>query len=272
MPSKLRFIRDISRRVADQQELVEARDKALAGEQAKADLLAVMSHEMRTPLNGVLGTLQLLSRTELDDKQRSYVEMMDTSGQLLLEHVNNVLDISRTDAGKMVLSRREFDPTSLVCEVVDSQRDRAAARGNTIKVDVLGDPIGTVIGDQARLSQVLLNLCTNAAHAMKEHGGTLEVKLTEIQVGPEDMASSLQLLPGSYLRLSVSDTGCGIDWEIRERIFEPYFTTKGVGEGTGLGLAVVYGIVKEHKGDIKVFSETGKGTTFKIYFTRYSRK
>jgi len=111
-----------------------------------------------------------------------------------------------------------------------------------------------------------MNLCTNAGHAMQEKGGELEVLLEEVNMNENDLQAYPALKTGSYLKLSVSDTGYGITKENLERIFEPYFTTKEQGEGTGLGLAVVHGIVKEYGGDIKVYSEVGNGTVFHILF------
>jgi CheY-like chemotaxis protein len=109
-----------------------------------------------------------------------------------------------------------------------------------------------------------MNLCTNASHAMREEGGVLEVSLrnVELEMGNEE----LDLEPGRYVKLSVSDTGPGIDSGFIDRIFDPYFTTKGLGEGTGMGLAVVQGIVKNHDGAVMVKSEPGKGTVFEVFF------
>ncbi|MCX5864818.1 MAG: response regulator [Deltaproteobacteria bacterium] len=121
-----------------------------------------------------------------------------------------------------------------------------------------------VMADPTQIHQVIMNLCTNAYHAMRETGGTLAVSLEEVTIGAEDYGYA-SLTPGNYLKLEVSDTGCGIEPEIQEKIFEPYFTTKKPGEGTGMGLAVVHGIVKSHHGHITVYSEQGKGTSFHVY-------
>jgi two-component system cell cycle sensor histidine kinase/response regulator CckA len=109
-----------------------------------------------------------------------------------------------------------------------------------------------------------MNLCTNAAHAMREKGGILQVILNEEQLGPDDISRYSGLTPGHYLRLSVRDTGHGISSDIVDRIYDPYFTKKGIGEGTGLGLAVVHGIIEDCGGYITVESEVGKGTTFHV--------
>jgi CheY-like chemotaxis protein len=109
-----------------------------------------------------------------------------------------------------------------------------------------------------------MNLMINAYHAMEETGGEIIVSLKEIKLGEDDL-KSISLPPGKYARLSITDTGCGMAPAVLEKIFEPYFTTKAQGKGSGLGLAVVYGIVKEHGGHINVYSEEGKGSTFNVY-------
>lgn len=126
----------------------------------------------------------------------------------------------------------------------------------------------TVIADPTQIHQVLVDLCVNATHAMREKGGVLEVSLADVELDADAVAQYPNLSPGSYLRLSVRDTGCGIDPQIIDRIFEPYFTTKGLAEGTGMGLAVVHEIVKSHGGMITVQSELGKGTTFHLFLPR----
>jgi len=123
---------------------------------------------------------------------------------------------------------------------------------------------GLIMADSTQVHQVAMNLITNAFHAVEEKNGTIDIELTEIEIkGNEIPDSALQ--PGQYVRLSISDNGTGIPQNTIHKIFEPYFTTKEQGKGTGLGLAVVYGIVKEHKGEIKVYSELGKGTLFFIF-------
>jgi PAS domain S-box-containing protein len=125
--------------------------------------------------------------------------------------------------------------------------------------------------DPTQIHQVLMNLCTNASHAMREKGGLLEVSLTRVELDHYDIISYPDLKPGQYLKLSVSDTGHGMDSDTLQQIFDPYFTTKEPGEGTGLGLAVVHGIVKQHDGAISVQSEAGKGSTFEVLFPLIER-
>jgi PAS domain S-box-containing protein len=122
-----------------------------------------------------------------------------------------------------------------------------------------------VLGDPTQIHQIIMNLCTNAYHAMEQSGGTLEASLEEVAIEAPGKIGSLVMNPGPYLRLIVSDTGAGISPAILERIFDPYFTTKEKGKGTGLGLAVVHGIVKSHRGEIAVESKVGKGTAFTVF-------
>ena len=132
----------------------------------------------------------------------------------------------------------------------------------------IDDRSGAVLADPTQVHQVMMNLCTNAYQCMQERGGVLEVSLDNILVGALETGSSPQLPPGSYLRLEVSDTGPGMEPQVRERIFEPYFTTKEPGEGTGLGLAVVHGIVSRLHGVIEVDSTPGRGSSFRVYLPR----
>jgi PAS domain S-box-containing protein len=129
-----------------------------------------------------------------------------------------------------------------------------------------------ILADPTQMHQVIMNLCTNAFHSMREKGGIIGVILTDEYVDIESINNFSELSPGSYLKLSVSDTGQGIDTDLIEKIFEPYFTTKDKGVGTGLGLAVVHGIVKNHGGSIQVSSELGKGTVFNVYLPRLEKK
>lgn len=245
------FLRDISQREANEQELVEARDKALAGEKAKADLLAVMSHEMRTPLNGVLGTLQLLSNTELTQKQEKYVGVMETSGKLLLDHVNNVLDISRVDAGMVEAANEKFNLHTLTESVVDGLAGQAKARGNTLSLAHLGAPVRQVIGDEARVRQILFNLIGNAIKFTENGSVTVEVETS----GESDQ-----------VEFRVIDSGIGICQSDLDRIFEDFVTLDASFqrevEGTGLGLGIVKRLVTMLGGEIGVESAQGEGSVF----------
>ncbi|MDD9978253.1 MAG: ATP-binding protein [Boseongicola sp.] len=245
------YIRDISQRVESENELVEARDQALAGEKAKADLLAVMSHEMRTPLNGVLGTLELLSNTDLNEKQQKYIGVMDASGKMLLDHVNNVLDISRVDAGMADLSEQAFDVFELSEATIEGLRTPASQRGNALSIQVVGSKIGRVLGDKNRLQQILVNLLGNAIKFTENGSISLE-----LEAAPDE----------GMVDFRVIDTGIGIAEEDLERIFDDFVTLDASYqrevEGTGLGLGIVKRLVQLMGGEIGVESDQGEGSVF----------
>jgi CheY-like chemotaxis protein len=136
----------------------------------------------------------------------------------------------------------------------------------SIRVDVQSES-GVILGDPVQIQQVLMNLCSNAAYAMRETGGVLDIELSDFSVAPSG-GNAQGIEPGLYMKLLVRDTGTGIAPAIIDRIFDPFFTTKKLGEGTGLGLSVVHGIVNQSGGSIAVESETGKGSTFTVYFPK----
>ena len=159
----------------------------------------------------------------------------------------------------------EKKPVHLKPLIEASRRFLRASIPSTIEIRkrILADT-DAVLGDETQIYQILLNMCTNAAHAMEKSGGILDIRLENRLLEGPDLSRYHDLKPGPYLVLKVKDTGEGMSPEILERVFEPYFTTKAPGKGTGMGLAVVHGIVKSHGGDIKVQSEAGKGTLFEI--------
>lgn len=252
-PLVVAFVRDVSRRAAEEAELIEARDRAVAGEQAKTRMIAVMSHEMRTPLNGILGLLDLLSLTELDDRQRQYVAAMEHSGRMLLGHVNDVLDTSRARSGQLVLARNPVDLRSLVDSAILGLQTQAQAAGNQLMAVYSGDDMAPVLGDAARLEQIVVNLVGNAIKFTENGHITVLVDTS----GP----------PG-YVTLRVTDTGIGIPTGDLDRIFDAFVTLGSTFdrkvEGTGLGLSIVKGLVDAMGGKITVSSQPGRGTAFRI--------
>ena len=143
---------------------------------------------------------------------------------------------------------------------------RASLPANIEIQQNISEKIGVVLADPTQIHQVLMNLCTNASHAMREKGGVLEIGTSPFFLDEHSEKNYNNLKPGEYVKLSVSDSGHGMTKKVLDRIFDPYFTTKRVDEGTGMGLAVVQGIVKGLGGEVMVYSEAGVGTSFNIYF------
>jgi PAS domain S-box-containing protein len=252
---KVAFLRDVSQRVANERALRDARDRALDGERAKARFLAVMSHEMRTPLNGLLGSLELLEHGELDPGQRRHLATLRSSGELLLQHVNDVLDISRLDAAAYSFVRDAIDPAALIAEVAESQRARAAEGGNLIELTLppeSGRP--ALLGDPRSLRQALLNLLGNAIKFTRN--GRITLAFTTGAESDDGLA----------VEFRVTDTGPGIPPEDHARIFEDFVTLDASygrqAEGTGLGLPITRRLVTAMGGEIGVDSRPGQGSAF----------
>ena len=156
-------------------------------------------------------------------------------------------------------------PVSITPIIKEALRFLRASLPATIEIRQRIDAEADVVmADPTQLHQVLMNLCTNAGHAMRDSGGMLDIGLNRITYDGTVTCGHAALKPGAYLRLSVSDTGHGMERDVLDHIFEPYFTTKGRSDGTGLGLAVVHGIVQAHGGEIVAYSEPGKGSMFEV--------
>lgn len=244
------YIRDISDRVAAEQELIQTRDRAVQGERAKADLLAVMSHEMRTPLNGILGTIELLKQSKLTETQGRYIAAMNTSAELLLHHVNGVLSMSRAEAGQLDLLAAEINPSTLLQELVESQRHAIEAHGNQIFCDISAAP-DLIWADALRLRQVILNLIGNANKFTRSG----------------DIRLECDVIPDSHqVEFRVIDTGIGIPESELDNVFQEFRTLDSSysrrAEGTGLGLAIARRLVRAMGGEIGVDSELGEGSLF----------
>lgn len=247
------FIRDISQLKQAEERLKTAHDQAVAGEQAKAEFVAVMSHEMRTPLNGLLGTMSLLKDTRLDARQRRYVDTMEVSGGLLSGLVNDVLDLSKLEAGMMRLNLRPFELCRVLEDVVDNQTHLARANGNTLTWAWDGPALPGTIGDAAKIRQVLLNFVNNA---------TKFTRNGEIRLEVEALGDPA---PRREVEFRVIDSGTGIAAADLDRIFDDFEmldSSYGRQGGTGLGLAISRRLVTLMNGSIGVESEPGAGSLF----------
>ncbi|MBZ5578818.1 MAG: response regulator [Acidobacteriia bacterium] len=232
--------------------LVEARESALQAAKAKSEFLANMSHEIRTPMNGVTGMAALLLNTPLSEEQRDYVETIVTSGEALLGIVNDVLDLSKIEAGKMGLQVVGFDLQEIMEDTIDVLASGASQK--RVELAAVTDPALTrrLIGDPGRVRQVLLNLVGNALKFTNEGEVLLRAKLASETADAQEIC------------FSVSDTGIGISRENLKRLFQPFsqLEAKQQTGGTGLGLTISRHLVKLMGGEISVESEEGVGSVF----------
>ncbi|MBU0481076.1 MAG: response regulator [Proteobacteria bacterium] len=229
--------------------------------EAIGTLAGGIAHDFNNILAAILGFTSM-ARDDISESNpaRYQLDEVIKAGNRAKDLVKHILTFSRQSD----LQRNPMLPDELVNEALDLLRASLPA---TIEIQRnIASDIGTIMADSTQIHQVIMNLCTNASHAMDENGGILGVTLDRVEMSAADLAEDKGLLPGPFVRIRITDTGTGIAPDIIDRIFEPYFTTKEVGKGSGLGLAVVHGIVKTHGGKITVESEPGKGTAFTIYF------
>jgi PAS domain S-box-containing protein len=252
------IIRDISERKRLETQLRQAQKM-----QAIGTLTGGIAHDFNNILSAILGYAELA----LDEVEQGSAVWHDlqgtlTAGRRAKDLVRQILAFSR----QTERARTSIHLHLLVEEALALLR---AALPSTITIrPIIDRNAGAVLADPTQMQQVLINLCTNAAHAMRETGGVLEVRLEPLELALDAPSIAPGLKAGAYVRLTVQDTGYGMPPAILERIFEPFFTTKGMGEGTGMGLAVAHGIIAHHEGAITVQSTPGQGSTFAVYLPR----
>jgi len=256
---KPRYLLVISEDISDLKKLQTQLNQA-----QKMEALGTMSggiaHDFNNILQPILGYCEFLhAELPADSPQRPYVDGILKSGLRAKGLVEQILAFSRQSDSKMMPVKLQL----VVKEVV--KLCRSVIPSNIEIVQEIQKDCAPIMADPTQLHQIIMNLMVNAYHAMEESGGEINIQLKQDRLDEKDLKGN-PLKPGRYARLSISDTGCGMAPSVLEKIFEPYFTTKIQGKGTGLGLAVVYGIVKEHGGHINVNSKVGKGSSFNIYF------
>jgi PAS domain S-box-containing protein len=243
-----------------EQKKLEAQLQQAQKMEAIGTLAGGIAHDFNNILSPILGYADLLLMNFPEDSPlRDSLNNINTSALRAKHLVKQILSFARQEPNEPILMK--LPP--IVKEALKLIRSTIPTTIDIIQ-DINPD-CGVIKADPTQIHQIVMNLTTNAYHAMEETGGELRVSLKEIQLGKQDVLSP-DLEPGDYACLTVSDTGTGMDKTIIEKIFDPFFTTKEIGKGTGMGLSVVHGIVNSMKGSIHVYSEPGKGTEFKTYF------
>jgi two-component system cell cycle sensor histidine kinase/response regulator CckA len=251
---------DVTDRLHLQRQLQHAQKMEAVG-----TLAGGIAHDFNNILTAVMGFTEMaLSKVPTERLARRDLERVLDAGARARDLVRQILAFSRPTE----LERRPILVSPLVKEALKLLRSSLPTTIDIQQDIVISREEGVVLGDPTEIHQVLMNLCTNAAHAMRAKGGKLSVELAGGVADASLVSRYPDLRPGPYVRLTVSDTGHGIDAAVMERIFDPYFTTKAPGEGTGLGLSVVQGIVKSYGGAITVDSKPGKGSTFHVFLPR----
>ncbi len=245
--------RDVTQRKRFEEQLRQSQKM-----EAMGTLAGGIAHDFNNILAAIIGYTELSRDVTADDQVRRNLDQVLQAADRAKNLVRQILTFSR----KAEPERKPILAGEAVREAMKLIR-ATVPRTIEIQIDVAGQPY-VIVGDATELHQVVMNLCTNSVHAMQEKGGVLSVSLDAVEISPASSAAFNHAPPGRYVRLCVSDTGTGIPSEIIGRIFDPFFTTKAVNKGTGMGLAVVHGIVKSYGGEIMVDSTPGRGTLFTL--------
>jgi two-component system cell cycle sensor histidine kinase/response regulator CckA len=259
----LAVVRDITerRQAEEQRRRLEEELRQAQKMQAIGTLAGGIAHDFNNILAAILGNAQLLKmQLPAGHEGQAKVSQILVASNRAKDLVQQILMFSR----QREQERRVLQMSTIVAEAT---RLVEVTLPSAIRLELTTPrDLPPVLADPTQIHQVVVNLCTNAVHAMREGGGTLQVGLAVVRLPEEETDSKPTLPSGQYVCLRVADTGHGMDAATLQRIYEPFFTTKGVGDGTGLGLAVVHGIVESHHGAITVASRRGRGTTFRLYF------
>lgn len=261
------FVYGRQKKSLEKQETIEAAIQQAQKMESIGTLAGGIAHDFNNILSAIIGYAEL-AHYELPEGSNAQkdIDQVVKAGGRAKELVKQILTFSR----KRPETLQPLQPAPIIREALKLIRASLPA---TIEIQEKIDPdCGAIIANLTKVHQILMNLCTNALQAMAEGKGVLTVTLSQVELEGQDLISEPELSEGAFVELKVSDTGCGMDQRTLERIFEPYFTYNKVGEGTGMGLALVHAIVQESGGFIKVESEPGKGTTFHVYFPAIAEK
>ncbi len=227
--------------------------------EAIGTLAGGIAHDFNNILSAVIGYTEL-ALNEVDEKSptQEHMEEVLVAGKRAKDLVRQILTFGRR-------TEQEMNPLQVKLIAKEALKLVRASSPATIEIrqDIRSDSL--VMGDPTQIHQIFMNLCTNAVYAMQEEGGVMEVSLIDAELDAASLSGHPEIKPGPFVKLTVSDTGHGIPPEVLDRVFDPFFTTKQKGEGTGLGLSVVHGIVRSHGGIVAVSGEEGKGATFDVF-------
>lgn len=264
----LAFATDISERKFAEKEKSDLKTRLIQSQKMEAigTLAGGIAHDFNNILSGIFGYCRLAEiHANTPSKTKNYITQILNGAQRAAQLVQQILAFSRQ-------SEYKKQPLAVFILLKEALKLLRPSIPSTIEIREKNLSNAAVMADPTHIHQVIMNLCTNAYQAMREKGGVLTVGLDEIDVPGKDNIVELNMAPGKYLRLEVSDTGDGMDDKTLDKIFDPYFTTKGMDKGTGLGLSVVHGIVEDHKGYVKVYSRQNQGTCFYVFLPVLEKK
>ena len=254
------IVYDITQRLKDLQEKERLQKQLIQAQKMESfgQLAGGIAHDFNNILSSIIGFTELaLDEVEKGSAIEDDLQEVYAAGKRAKDLVGQILAFARQ-------SDEKAQPVKIAQITTEVLKLIRSTTPSVIEIKQNIDTEAFIMGSAIQIHQIIMNLCTNAIHAMEEKGGVLQVNLSDVPVDDFTEFSGMKLNPGDYVRMTVSDTGTGIPREIIESIFEPYFTTKAPGEGTGMGLAMVYGIVEKYGGKIAVESEPGKGSVFTI--------
>jgi PAS domain S-box-containing protein len=260
------FFEDVTERKLSEAALRKTEEQLRRSQKMESigTLAGGIAHDFNNILTAILGYTELAeSDLPADASSQAYLSEVMAASNRARDLVKQILTFSRQN-------EKEYRPMQLQPIIKEALKLLRASLPASIEIrQRLASKVPSIVADATEIHQIIMNLGTNSMHSMREHGGVLSIELAEFYVEPEFATTQDGLHAGPYVRLTLSDTGHGMDRTTVDRVFDPFFTTKAPGEGTGLGLSVVHGIVKSCGGAISLYSEAGTGTTFNLYFPAY---
>jgi len=248
------------KKAAEEKQILQVQLQQAQKMEAIGTLAGGIAHDFNNILGAILGYAEMVQEdSPAGSRSRGDIDQVVKASHRAKELVKQILNFSRQAATEQI----PLHPALIIKEVVKMLRSSLPSTID-LQQDVDSD-VGLILADPTQIHQVLVNLCTNAFHAMEETGGILTISLKKTTLIKEDITSESQVQPGDFVQLSISDTGSGIAPEIQQKMFDPFFTTKEVGKGTGMGLAIIHGIAKSYKGFVNYNSKPGEGTVFHVY-------